>query len=96
MSTDLILWLVATLLAIGGGARAIRWLQPSGDLPGGVVRPFRVDGWPRGVQEEDEVRWRAPTASGRARGSDPDDDRTSGQVPALRVHRVRVGRPIGR
>jgi hypothetical protein len=81
---------------MAGGARAIRWLQPSGDVTGGVVRPFRAEGWPRGVQEEDEVRWRPPTASGRAHESDHDDDGGARHVPAVPVRRVRVGRSVGR
>lgn len=57
MSRDLIEALVplAVLVLAIVGARA--WMARTADLHLSLFRPYRGDPWPRGVQEDDDVRF---------------------------------------
>ena len=58
----------------GGGGRL------PGSFGGGFL-PFRSDGWPRGVQEDDDARWSWPTIQ-------------SGPAPAPGRRLRLAGRPV--
>lgn len=81
MSTELVLSVTATLLVVAAGVRVARWMEQTSELRISLFRPYRADGWPHGVQEEDEVHWRwdVPIRSARAAGDGQADDPDAGR-----------------
>ena len=63
------IWMVAAMVALVAGVASVRLLlHPASGLRINIFRPWQGDPWPRGVQEENEVRfdWAAPARLRRA------------------------------
>jgi hypothetical protein len=99
---DLGVWVgcVAVVAAIVG---ATAWTERTSFLHLSLFRPYRGETWPRGVQEEYDVRWNAGTRigtrarPGMARSRDSVDDpalaEAADAVNVARVTRVAIRRP---
>ena len=62
-------WMVAAMVGLVGGVAGLKFLlHPASGLRLNVFRPWQGDPWPRGVQEEDGVRfdWSAAARLRRA------------------------------
>jgi hypothetical protein len=57
MNRDLIEALVPLAVLVGGIVGARAWMARTAHLDLGLFRPYRGDPWPRGVQEDDDVRF---------------------------------------
>ena len=71
-----LLLIVASMAGFVAGIAGVKFLiQPASSLRLDVFRPWRADPWPRGVQEDDEVRfdWSATKRPVSASVADPAD-----------------------
>ena len=107
MSTELVLSIIAVLVAIAAGLRGARWMSETADLRISLFRPYRADAWPHGVQEEDAVPWRWDVIGTSADSAGADGDGPSdaeerprvvddGCAPVGRLEPVRAGQRRGR